>query len=49
MKYRKRILKVYALDLAKVYKISKRRSPSIPNFEGKKIFLPDMDIDNELP
>lgn len=49
MKFRKHIIKVYALDLAKVYKINKRKSPSIPIFERKDKSLPDTDIDNDLP
>lgn len=48
MKFRKHIIKVYALDLAKVYKINKRKSPSIPIFERKDKSLPDTDIDNDL-
>jgi hypothetical protein len=48
MKYRKRIIKVFALDLAKVYRISKRKSPTIPIFMERNKCLLDTDIDNEL-
>lgn len=47
MKSRHRKYKLDANDLAKVYKITKRKTPQIPNFEDQNKILPETDIDNE--
>lgn len=48
LKYRKKVVKLFANDIAKIYKVNKRKTPSIPFFEGESKCLPETDLDNEV-
>lgn len=47
LKFRKRIVKLYTQDVAKVYKINKRKTPSLPHFPENDKCLFDTDVDND--
>ena len=47
LKHRKRALKLFASDIAKIYKVNKRKTPSIPLFGEVRKCLPETDLDNE--
>ena len=46
LRYRKKVYKLRAIDIAKLYKIGKRNTPCIPSFEegNKNTFDTDCDI-----
>jgi hypothetical protein len=48
LRYRQRKFKLNAEDIAKVYKISKRRTPALPCFHEPLKNLPETDDDTEV-
>jgi hypothetical protein len=49
MRYKQKKYKLNADDIGKLYKISKRKTPSIPSFEDRTKLLVETDDDNENP
>lgn len=47
MRYKQKKYKLNADDIGKLYKISKRKTPSIPAFEDRTKLLLETDDDNE--
>lgn len=48
LRSRTRKYKLDASDIGKLYKISKRKTPSIPSFDGKQTLLSETDDDGQL-
>ena len=44
--FRKKTYKLTTSDIARVFKIQKRKTPSLPPFFESQKYLPETDIDN---
>lgn len=45
LQFKRRVLRLFTKDIAKVYRVNKRKNPKIPCFGEEDKFLPETDLD----